>query len=285
MIHAKGDADILIVKTAVESVKVVNTVLIGDDTDLLILLCYHGDAIEKDLLLKPEIKANTKKHKVWNIKKTQEILGKKICSRLLFVHALFGCDTTSRVFGIGKPVALKQVQNNVDFQQLADLFTKEGAAKKDIIDAGEKALVYIYNGKKGEGIDVLRYKRFCEKVAKSRTFVEPQTLPPTSAATQYRSLRVYFQIQTEKETAGQLKPEEWGWKITDGQLLPVQTHLPAAPEKLTKIFRCNCKTGCSTSRCTCKRIPIDCTWMCGVCKGVSCANSSRVEIDDSSDTD
>ena len=57
---------------------------------------------------------------------------------------MLGCDTTSRVFGIGKPVALKQVQNNVDFQQLADLFTKEGAAKKDIIDAGEKARVYIY---------------------------------------------------------------------------------------------------------------------------------------------
>ena len=45
-IHAKGDADILIVKTAVESAKVVSTVLIGDDTDLLILLCYYGDAIE-----------------------------------------------------------------------------------------------------------------------------------------------------------------------------------------------------------------------------------------------
>ena len=73
MIHAKGDADILIVKTAVESAKVVNTVLIGDDTDLIILLCYHGDAIEKDLLLKPEIKANTKKHKVWNIKKTGDL--------------------------------------------------------------------------------------------------------------------------------------------------------------------------------------------------------------------
>lgn len=43
-IHAKGDAAILIVKTEVESAKVVDTILIGDhDTDLLILLCYHGD--------------------------------------------------------------------------------------------------------------------------------------------------------------------------------------------------------------------------------------------------
>ena len=120
----------------------------------------------------------------------------------------------------------------------------------------------------------------CEKVAKSSTFVEPQTLPPTSAATQYHSLRVYFQIQAWRETVGHLKPEEWGWKLTDGQLLPVQTS-PRCTEKLTKIFRCNCKIGCNTRRCTCKSIPIDCTWMCGVCKGVSCDNSSRVEIDDS----
>ena len=152
------------------------------------------------------------------MKKTIRILGKNLCSRLLFVHSLLGCDTTSRVFGIGKPVALKQVQNSVHFQHLADLFTKQGATKKDIIAAGEEALVHVYNGKQGEGIDGLRYKRFCEKVAKSSTFVEPQTLPPTSAATQHHSLRVYFQIQTWKETAGQLRADEWGWKITNGQL-------------------------------------------------------------------
>ena len=92
-------------------------------------------------------------------------------------------------------MALKQPQSNVLFQDLSDLFTQEGATKKDIIAAGEEALIhiYMYNGKQGEhgeGMDVLRYKRFCEKVAKSSSFVEPQTLPPTSAATEYHSLRL-----------------------------------------------------------------------------------------------
>ena len=77
-------------------------------------------------------------------KEDKEDLEKENLFQILFVHALLGCDTTSRVFGIGKPVALKQVQNNVDFQQYTDLFTKDGAAKKYIIDAGEKALVYTY---------------------------------------------------------------------------------------------------------------------------------------------
>ena len=39
--HAPGDADVLIVKTAVESARTRSTVLVGDDTDLLVLLCYH----------------------------------------------------------------------------------------------------------------------------------------------------------------------------------------------------------------------------------------------------
>ena len=40
--HAPGDADLLIVRKAVKSATMVNTVLVGDDTDLLVLLCYHA---------------------------------------------------------------------------------------------------------------------------------------------------------------------------------------------------------------------------------------------------
>ena len=38
--HAEGDDDVLIVKTAVESARERNTVLVGDDTDLFVLLCF-----------------------------------------------------------------------------------------------------------------------------------------------------------------------------------------------------------------------------------------------------
>ena len=39
--HAEGVADVLLVKTAVESARDRNTVLVGDDTDLLVLLCFY----------------------------------------------------------------------------------------------------------------------------------------------------------------------------------------------------------------------------------------------------
>ena len=40
--HANGDADLLIVKTAVESAQTNTTVLVGDDRDMLVHLCYHA---------------------------------------------------------------------------------------------------------------------------------------------------------------------------------------------------------------------------------------------------
>ena len=39
--QAKGDADVLIVKTGVESAQEKNTVVVGEDTDLLVLLCFY----------------------------------------------------------------------------------------------------------------------------------------------------------------------------------------------------------------------------------------------------
>jgi len=40
-IPARDDADVLIGQAAIQSASTVNTVVIGDDTDLLILLCHH----------------------------------------------------------------------------------------------------------------------------------------------------------------------------------------------------------------------------------------------------
>ena len=68
----------------------------------------------------------------------------------------------------------------------------------------------MYNGKPGETLDCLRYKCFCEKVATNNTFIHPQTLPPTSAAAKYHSLRVYLQIQEWKGCGREFQPLEWG---------------------------------------------------------------------------
>ena len=47
--HSTADADFLIVNKAVESSRTMDTVLVGDDTDLLFLLCYHAELDVSDL--------------------------------------------------------------------------------------------------------------------------------------------------------------------------------------------------------------------------------------------
>ncbi|KAL8599888.1 hypothetical protein ACOMHN_016233 [Nucella lapillus] len=65
----------------------------------------------------------------------------------------------------------------------------------DYHSAGEKALVCLYNGRTGDTLDSLRYQRFHEKVSSCATSVQIQSLPPTTAAAKYHSLRVYLQVQ------------------------------------------------------------------------------------------
>ena len=52
--HAKGDADVMIVDTAITKARDQTTVLIGEDTDLLVLLLYHAEMDAKELFFRPD---------------------------------------------------------------------------------------------------------------------------------------------------------------------------------------------------------------------------------------
>ena len=64
IIHAPGDADLMIVQMAVQSAKSITTVLVGDDTDLLVLLCHHADTNAFDLLFIPQPKQRSKRRTI-----------------------------------------------------------------------------------------------------------------------------------------------------------------------------------------------------------------------------
>ena len=107
--HAKGDADVLIVMTAVKCAENRDVALIGEDTDLLVLLCYHANLENNRIFFKsePKQRLSSKSLRVWDIKKTKALFGPDPCRLLPFIHDLTGCDTTSRVYGISKGAALK----------------------------------------------------------------------------------------------------------------------------------------------------------------------------------
>ena len=97
--HAQGDADCVIVQVALRSAMEYATVLVGEDTDLLILLLFHVKSDMKDVFFSSTRASATRR---WEIKRTQSCPGPNVCKNILFAHAFGGCDTTSRPFGVGK---------------------------------------------------------------------------------------------------------------------------------------------------------------------------------------
>ena len=166
--HAKQDADTLIVKSAIESAKTAETVLVGDDTDLLVMVIYHTGKNSKNVFFQPEPKLNSTKCSVWDMKKTKELLGEDICQVILFIHAILGCDTSSWLHGHGKAAALKLVSKNSRFLNLSRIFCGSSTTpKEDVIRAGESALAMLYSGAHNDKLDDLRYKRYTEKMKKA----------------------------------------------------------------------------------------------------------------------
>ena len=134
-----------LVAMAKDAEEVANSVFVADNTELVILLCYYTDPDGFDLFMEFSTRRTTKKNRIWDIKVTQSELGANICNNILFIHAILGCDTTSRLYGLGKELLLKRFTSSALFRDKAEQFCKKDATVDDVIDAGEAALVCLYS--------------------------------------------------------------------------------------------------------------------------------------------
>ena len=99
--HAESDADLLIVQTAIEAASQRATSLIGEDTDPLVLLCFHVDANLHPLFLIRR-KTSLQENRMWHVHYLSAQLAlKQGCQLLAFVPGFSGCDTTLQLYGIG----------------------------------------------------------------------------------------------------------------------------------------------------------------------------------------
>jgi len=111
--EARGDADVLIVQTALKSSAEQETVLAADDTDLLVLLIYHAKNVSHTVYFRPETKRSNQNGNIcWNIPAIRALLGSIVTNNILFVHAILGCDITSRIYGLGKKLSISKINNN-----------------------------------------------------------------------------------------------------------------------------------------------------------------------------
>ena len=101
----------MIVQKAIESADPEDTVSVGVDTDLLVLVLYHTKMLNHNIFFAPEPKKNAQQ-RIWDIKQAKSDLELFTCKHILFLHALLGCDITSRLFGVGKGTVLKKFKVN-----------------------------------------------------------------------------------------------------------------------------------------------------------------------------
>lgn len=283
--YAVGDADVDIARAAAKSAENMHTTVIGEDTDLLILLLYHGQNNGFKLYFRSDVRKGPNPNPVYDIFKMQSALGYDNCNFLLFLHAFTGCDTTSRIYSIGKSSAFDKLMKDTELQSVAEIFCSQSCSHSDIAVMGEKAMLLLYDCKSAESLDKQRYQLLVGKVTKAKTFVNPERLPPTISSTKYHSYRTYLQINMWKCTDDRLKPEDWGWYKENNVYHPILCDLPPAPDYLLNMIRCSCKKNCVSLRCGCKRNGLPCSTACGDCQMKGCQNCYRPSNYDSDESD
>ena len=100
--QARGDTDVLIVQTSLTSAAKQETVLVGVDTDLLVLLIYHAKNVRHNFFFRPETRRASQKGNRWNIPVLRALFGSVVTNNIMFLHVIHGCDTTSSFYGLGK---------------------------------------------------------------------------------------------------------------------------------------------------------------------------------------
>ena len=149
---------------------------------------------------------------------------------------------------------------------------------ENVIEAGGKAFMVFYGAKNETSLDILRERKFLDKISVKLSHVDPASLPPTSSSAKYHSLRAYIQVQQWKHEDCDLDEGSWGWKLEKREYVPIEMDLPPAPQELLQIIRCGCHGDCSSRTCSCRKYSRECTFACSNCKGSACSNSKAVDF-------
>lgn len=264
------DADTLIVKEALQMSLTMSVEVLGEDTDLLILLIHHVNVEHKQIAL-------TTRGGSYSIQSIQDNLNDLQRARILFIHSVSGCDTVSSIFRQGKVgMFTKLCQDTPALQD--DVFSvllSTDSSKDDIIEAGLKLFQYIY-GNITTSLQDQRFSKYNKMTAKDG--LHPEGLPPSSGAATQHILRAYLQYRDWLLLESMsIPPTDFGWRLdAEGQYIPIMTADEIGPPELLKLTACNCKKGCS-KQCSCRKMGVHCISACGTCAGKNCSNTEVVE--------
>ena len=136
-----ADADVYIVQKTVERIKQSNTVVVADDTDVLILLLHYlTDAhhLNDVIMFRPSSKGFVK------INEIIECTPRNVLNLILLVHAASGCDTVSALSEIGKIKLIKMLEKGLTEAIDLHVFYDDEISKQQLKKVGAKLLIDLY---------------------------------------------------------------------------------------------------------------------------------------------
>ena len=132
-----GDADTLIVSSALEFAWNGQTV-VAEDTDVLIMLVYHWRNCMEDIFIRKESRLSTPGEMI-SMKDPTSSIPVVIQRHILLIHAWSGCDTTSATFGHGKMYLMKMLNRVPEVQNLSTIVSDRDETlllmKLDMLDS------------------------------------------------------------------------------------------------------------------------------------------------------
>ena len=196
-IKAESDADRVMVHQALETARGQGgsgcAVLVGEDTDLLILLLHFRESENLYMLRPGRAKSEDE---LLSVKTIQESLN-GLHKYLLFLHAFSGCDTTSAFFRKGKKTAWNTLKK-CDKAFLNSLQTVycQSVSVDSLSRIGEEFVRQLYGVKDQTPLNKLRHQLYQRTIAKQPLTAnfDLAVLPPTSSSTLQHCLRVYHQV-------------------------------------------------------------------------------------------
>lgn len=284
--QAPDDADTLVVKTALQLALSGSTVtVVANDTDILVMLVYHYQAVMADIFVQSEVASRKSQPcRTISVAQVRRSVGDKAASTLLTVHALSGCDTTSAVYGHSKRGMWRKFLK-VDLRSQVETFENSAATHKDVAQVGLQLLSLLYGEKSRCDLNHLRFTLHMNYLASATQLPRPERLPPTESAAHMHSYRVHLQVMQWKllTTNVNVRADDWGWQLVDGQYMPVATNMDVAPPDILNVVRCKCSAEtanpCNTQVCSCRKHGLQCVSACKNCIGIACCNAGTNATD------
>ena len=115
---------------------------------------------------------------VYHINRIQEVLGHEMCSQLMFIHAMTGSDTTSRIFGVDKKTAFQYLAKGEPvLRSCVIAFTIPNHTTELIDNLGCQAMAVLFGGNGTDSLATMRCNIFSQKVVSASSFVSQNVCP------------------------------------------------------------------------------------------------------------